>query len=253
MTRLVWGAVGERYYEAGVDRGVLYVGSDPGVPWSGLVSVKEEPTGGEANPYYIDGVKYLNQAATEEFEATIEAYTYPEKFARCDGSLEASNGLFSTQQTHELFALSYRTLIGNDVEGIDLGYKIHMVYNALASPTAQEHSTIGESVEPDNFSWKITTQPVAHSILGVTSHLVIDSRKTPPDLLADLEAHLYGTSMTAPTYLSVHDLYELFAGYVPLVSVGEDAGYPWTEPTITYDGGNPPSSTQTSTIDGGGV
>lgn len=253
--RLDWDAVGERYYEVGVDRGVLYVGTAPGVPWNGLVSVNEEPSGGEPTPYYLDGVKYLNEASTEEFEATIEAYTYPKEFDQCDGTKTVSNGLFSTQQKRVPFNLAYRTLIGNDVDGVDHGYKIHLVYNALVSPSSRSNATMGESVDPSNFSWKITTQPISHAVAGLTSHLVIDSRDTPEALLEFIEFVLYGSDSSEPSLPNISAMHSLFSEFVPLVTADGaiDALHPWTFSDVMYDGGNPPSTLQTSTIDGGGA
>lgn len=252
MTRLKWNAVGERTFELGVDRGVLYVGANPGVPWNGLISVKEEPNGGTSAGYYLDGKKYLNALSIEEFEATIEAYTYPEIFSECDGTSAMGNGLYATQQEHQPFSLVYRSLVGNDVKGTDFAYKIHLVYNALVSPTARNHATVTSSAEPDNFSWKVTTSPVIHSVMGPVSHLVVDSRKTDPDLMKDIEDLLYGNATINPQLLDVDDVYNMFKSFVPSTAGGYDAGRPWTTADTTYDGGTlVPVTTQTLTLDGG--
>jgi hypothetical protein len=160
MAKLAWGLSGQRYFESGTDRGVLYVGTTPGVPWNGLISVSENPSGGDPVPYYMDGIKYLNVAAAEEFEATISAFSSPDEFGVCDGTALLSNGLFATQQPRKPFDLTYRTLIGNDEDGIEHGYKLHLVYNALAKPTTRENKTLERSVTPANFDWDISTLPI---------------------------------------------------------------------------------------------
>lgn len=150
MTRIFWNAPGERFYEGGVDRGVLYVGSTPGVPWTGLISVAESPKGGEARPYYQDGIKRLNISGKEEFEATINAFTAPREFGPCDGTVAFQNGLFATQQPRKSFHLCYRTQVGNDIQGQSHAYKIHLVYNALAAPTERANATLSDNVEPNS-------------------------------------------------------------------------------------------------------
>lgn len=193
MARLVWGAFGARHYENGVDRGVLYVGSNPGVPWNGLRAVSESPSGGEARPYYIDGIKYLNLSTAEEYAATIEAFSSPAEFAPCDGTLALQNGLFVTQQPRKQFGFSYRTLLGNDSEGSEFGYKLHLVYNALASTASRMHSTLSDASNPTILSWPITTTPPFAVGYRPTAHLIIDSRYTPGALMGLIEDTLYGT------------------------------------------------------------
>lgn len=194
MPRITWGAPGTRFYETGVDRGVLYVGALPGVPWNGLTGVSIGSSGGEAQPYYLDGVKYLNISSAEEFQATISAYTYPDEFSVCDGSARVRSGLYVTQQRRKSFGLSYRTMVGND-QSADHGYKIHIVYDALAGPSGIDHKTVGESIDPGDFSWTVTTKPPVISGYSRTSHVVIDSRDTDPVTLAALEDILYGTDI----------------------------------------------------------
>lgn len=248
MSRLKWGATGERLYEIGVDRGVLYIDNGAGVAWNGLISVSEEIDGGEAKPYYIDGVKYLNRSSLEEFKATIEAYTYPEEFSICDGTAALStNGLFATQQARKSFGLAYRSRIGNDVKGADFGYKIHLVYNALASPSSQVHSTISDTIDPFNFSWSITATPPRLGGHKPTSHFMIDSRKTPAPLLAQIEDVLYGTDTEAPRLPSLGELIYLFSSYNTSLFDAGIVGAPYYR---TFDGGVVPAA-QTSTIDGG--
>lgn len=247
MTRLDWSAVGERIYEAGVDQGVLYVGTNPGVPWTGLVSITESPSGVDNKTNYIDGVKYLNRLSGEEFEATIEAYTYPEEFAQCDGSLSVGNGLFAAQQKRRPFGLSYRTMVGNDTNGLDHGYKIHIVYDALAEPSEHANETLSDSSDAFNFSWHITTRPPRVSGIRPTAHFVIDSRKTPEGLLGFLEDILYGNALNIPRLPEVGELIYYFTSFASELF---DAGGPLEVAYYTYDGG-PPTPNQTTTLNGG--
>lgn len=247
MTRVVWNAVSERVFEAGVDRGMLYIDDDAGVPWNGLTSVAESPSGGDVQPYYIDGIKYLNVTADEEFAATIEAYTYPEEFEQCDGTAVVDNGLFATQQPKKAFSFCYRTLVGNDVSGIDKGYKIHVVYNASAAPTERANSTMSDSIDPFNFSWAIVTLPPDFVGFKPTSHFMIDSRRTPPDLLSQIEDILYGSSSDDPRIPSVGELLYLFTSFG---TDDYDAGGILEPVYATIDGG-PPLPDQSSIIDGG--
>lgn len=209
MTKLTWGNTGDRTFETGVDRGVLYVES-AGVAWNGLVAVKEAPSGGTPEPFFYDGFKYLQLASSEEFTATLDAFSAPSQFAECDGSSQMSNGLFATQQPRKQFNLSYRTKVGNDTDGIDHGYKIHVVYNALAAPSQQNNSTLSNSTTPVVFSWAISTAPIKLTNTKPTSHFVIDSRYTSPALLAEVEAILYGTSSTIPRLITAEDLARMF-------------------------------------------
>ena len=244
--RLNWGVIGERYFETGVDRGVLYV-DGMGVPWNGLVSVSESPTGGDAVPAYVDGVKYLNNKLSEEFEATIEAYTYPDEFAVCDGTASVSNGLFATQQKRKSFGLCYRTRVGNDVDGVDHAYKLHLVYDAKVSPASRASSTISQALAPDNFSWAITTTPRALRDHRPTAHFMIDSRETPPAVLAQIEDILYGTDDTDPRLPVVPELVYIFES---ATATYFDAGS-FIEPYYaTFDAGGF-ADVATSTVDGG--
>lgn len=210
MSRLEWGSAGTRYYETGVDRGVLYV-DNIGVAWSGLISISESPSGGEARPYYIDGYKYLNLATAEEFEATIEAYSAPAEFGVCDGVTSLQNGLFATQQPRKPFGLSYRTRIGNDSDGSDHGYKIHLVYNALAAPAERTNTTEGDTAEPAIFSWEISTRPPMTSGIKPTAHFIIDSRFTVEAKLAEIEDILYGTEVLTADLPTPSELMLIFA------------------------------------------
>lgn len=202
--KLVWDAIGERYYETGVDHGVLYIPDATGVyntgfAWNGLTTVTESPSGAEATPLYADNIKYLNLISVEEFGATIEAFTYPDEFAQCDGSATPEVGIAVGQQSRKSFGLSYRTQLGNDLEGSDLGYKLHLVYGATAAPTEKAYATINDTPEAITFSWEITTTPVAVTGLKPTSVITIDSTKVDATGLAALEALLYGTTTPTPT------------------------------------------------------
>lgn len=216
MARLNWAAVGERYFETGVDRGVLYTELDSAVVWTGLVSVTESPTGGEPRPYYLDGIKYLNLATAEEFEATLNAFSYPAEFAACDGKSQIQNGLFATQQPRRAFNLSYRTMVGNDTGGKTYGYKIHLVYNALAGPSERTNTTLGDETEPNTYSWQITTLPPSLTGMKPTAHFVIDSRYTPRGLLSTIEDILYGTNENSARLPMVSELITLFKSMGPI-------------------------------------
>lgn len=196
MSRLVWDKTGERLYETGVKNGVLYIPTSgvysKGVAWNGLTAVTESPSGAEATALYADDIKYLSLMSTEEFGATIEAYTYPDEFAECDGSADIADGVTIGQQTRKTFGLCYKTTIGNDVDGNGHGYKLHIIYGALASPSEKAYATINDSPEAITFSWEITTTPVNVTGAKPTASLVIDSTKADPTKLAALEDILYG-------------------------------------------------------------
>ena len=215
MARLKWGEDGSRFFETGLDRGVLYIDND-GVPWNGLIGVSENPSGGEPRPFYYDGVKYLNLASAEEFEATIEAFGAPNEFRPCDGSMAINNGLFATQQPRKAFGMSYRTLVGNDTEGQEHGYKIHLVYNALAGPASKDYKTTGSSTDPTTISWDVTTLPPSLTGLKPTAHFVIDSRETPDGLLEAIEDILYGNDANDSRLPLVSELITMFKSQGPV-------------------------------------
>lgn len=198
MSKLVWDATGERLYETGVKYGVLYVqegGLYPkGVAWNGLTAVTESPSGAEANPLYADDIKYLNLLSTEEFGATIEAYMYPDEFMVCDGSAALSTGVYIGQQSRKAFGLCYRTVLGNDVENNEYGYKLHLIYGALAAPSEKAYATINDSPEAITFSWEVTTTPVEVTGHKPTASVTINSTKVDAAKLAALEAILYGSA-----------------------------------------------------------
>ena len=198
MAKLVWNEIGKRFYETGVEKGVLYPqegGAYPkGVVWDGLTGVTESPSGAEATPLYASNIKYLNLMSKEEFGATVEAYTYPDEFAACDGSAELTKGVSVGQQPRKLFGMSYVTLKGNDAEGTDHGYKIHLIYGAMASPSERAYATVNESPEAITFSWTITTTPVEIKGMKPSACITIDSTKVEANKLKALEDALYGTA-----------------------------------------------------------
>lgn len=200
MSKIVWDKTGERLYETGVKNGVLYLQTEGvynnGVAWNGLTAVTESPSGAEATALYADDMKYLNLYSAEEFGATIEAYTYPDEFAECDGSKELVDGVTIGQQTRKSFGLCYRTVIGNDTDGEAYGYKLHIIYGAMASPSEKAYATINDSPEAITFSWEVTTTPVNVSGAKPTASVVIDSTKADPTKLAALEVILYGKDPT---------------------------------------------------------
>lgn len=203
MTRVAWDQTGQRFYETGVDHGVLYLPDvagnyDTGFAWNGLVNVTESPSGAESNPQYADNIKYLDLYSAEEFGATIEAFTYPDEFAECDGTAQPQPGVTVGQQTRKPFGLCYRTKVGNDLNP-DLGYKLHLVYGAKAAPSEKAYSTINDSPEAVTFSWEVTTTPVdAGEEYKPTATIVVDSTKADETALAALEDMLYGTAGTDP-------------------------------------------------------
>ena len=197
MTKLVWDQSGDRLFETGVSNGVLYVrnsaGEYPlGVPWNGLTAVTESPSGAEATPLYADNIKYLSLMSNEEFGATIEAYTYPDEFAECDGSAELGAGVMIGQQTRKYFGLVYKTVIGNDTDGNAYGYKLHIIYGAQAAPSEKAYATINDSPEAITFSWELTTSPIEVTGFKPTASLVIDSTKIDAVTLAAIELELFG-------------------------------------------------------------
>lgn len=197
MSKLVWDQAGERYYETGVKKGVLYPqvsGAYPqGVAWNGLTAVTESPSGAEATALYADDIKYLNLYSAEEFGGTIEAYTYPAEFAICNGEASLLEGVVIGQQSRKAFGMSYVTTVGNDTDGTDFGYKIHIVYGAMASPSEKAYATINDSPEAITFSFEFTTTPVEVTGFKPTASIVIDSTKVDKEKLAALEAVLWGS------------------------------------------------------------
>lgn len=222
MTRLLWDQTGQRFYETGVDRGVLYIPNNglytEGYPWNGLTAVTESPSGAEATPMYADNIKYLNLLSAEDFAGTIEAYTYPTQFGQCDGTAEPETGVFVAQQTRHPFGLCYRTRLGNDVDATDHGYKLHLVYGALAAPSEKAYATINESPEAITLSWDFTTTPVEVTGLKPSAELIIDSTKVSPTNLAALEDILYGTVGADPRLPLPDEVISIFSGAQTSVS-----------------------------------
>lgn len=198
MTRLSWNNVGERFFEAGVDRGVLYVGTADGVPWNGLVSVDESPSGGELQAYYMDGVHYLSSVSPEAFEATLTAFYSPPEFDPCDGNKALALGLSAGRQKRVPFGLSYRTMLGNDVDGQSHGYKIHILYNLIAGPAPRSYSSIDDNPDPMTLSWKIISKPESIAASAPSAYLILNTMEANPGAVSQLEDILYGTSTTPP-------------------------------------------------------
>ncbi len=260
MAKLTWDDTGKRFYETGVDHGVLYLQNqqgayNTGVSWNGLTTVTESPSGAEANPQYADNIKYLNLISAEEFGCTIEAFTYPDEFAQCDGTATPVAGVAVGQQTRKTFGLSYRTKLGNDIDGTDYGYKLHLVYGALAAPSEKAYATINDSPEAITFSWEVTTTPVDVPNLKPTATLTIDSTKVASAQLAELEALLYGTAGTDAQLPLPGDVIAMFEGTVVEVTpaaptqVGNDVTIPSVTGVIYKIDGSVVTGTVTITDD----
>jgi len=245
MAVLEWDAVGERFYETGVDKGVLYVrdgaGEYPlGVAWNGLTTVTESPSGAESNKQYADNIVYLNLISTEEFGATIEAFTYPPEFEECDGT-KVVNGVAIGQQGRSTFGLAYRTRVGDDIDGVDAGYKLHLVYGALAAPSEKAFATINDSPEAITFSWEVTTTPVGVTGEKPTALLTINSTTADPADLAALEAILFGSVGDDARLPLPDEVLTLFSTGITNVDLGTPANQPTyvsgthivTLPTVT--------------------
>jgi hypothetical protein len=231
MTALAWDQVGERRYETGVDHGVLYIPDSNGAyingyAWNGLTTVTESPSGAESNPQYADNIKYLNLTSAEEFTATIEAFTYPTEFAQCDGTALPEPGVAVGQQSRKTFGLAYRTKVGNDIDGADLGYKLHLIYGGQAAPSEKAYGTINDSPEAISFSWEVTTTPVAVTGLKSTACMTIDSTTADATGLADLEEILYGAVGVDPRLPLPDEVIDLFTGATTSVDLGTPANQP---------------------------
>jgi len=217
MAALTWDDVGDKLYETGVDHGVLYLPDSSGVyntgfAWNGLTTVTESPTGAEPSAQYADNIKYLNLVSAEEFGGTIEAFTYPEEFAQCDGTELPSPGVALGQQIRKMFGMSYRTKVGNDIDGMDYGYKLHLLYGALAAPSEKAYATVNDSPEAISFSWDISTTPVPVTDYKPTSLIVVDSTVVDATDLAALEDLLYGAGATEAALPTPDAVIALFAG-----------------------------------------
>ncbi len=237
MAELVWDETGKRLYETGVDHGVLYLPNSQGayvdgVAWNGLTSVSEAPSGAEPNAQYADNIKYLNLFSAEEFGATVEAFTYPDEFAQFDGLGTPTPGVVVGQQARRSFGLSYRSKVGNDIDGDDYGYKLHLIYGCSASPSEKAYNTINDSPEAITFSWEITTNPVAVPGLKPTSVITVDSTKVSATTLAALEQILYGDAGVDPALPLPGTVITMFAGGVTVVTPTQPA-YNVATDTIT--------------------
>jgi len=228
MAVLTWDALGQRFYETGVDHGVLYIPNetgeyDNGVAWNGLVGVTETPSGAEESAQYADNIKYLSLTSAEEFGATLECFTYPDEWAQFDGSVELEPGVVIGQQDRRSFGLSYRTIVGNDLQGNAYGHKYHLVYGAKATPSERAYTTVNDSPEPITFSWEMTTTGVAVPGFKPTSLLTVDTTKaTPASVTALLEA-LHGTAGTDPRLPLPEEIMAMFAGSITEVTAVEPA------------------------------
>lgn len=209
MSKISWGEQGKRFFETGVSSGVLYLPDSPGVPWNGLVSVNQKPEGGSVESHYFDGIKYGMTIDYDDFQATLEAYTYPLEFEECNGTLDLFPGISADNQVGTPFGLSYKTNIGNDLDGINHGYKIHLVYNARVAPPDSSFQTVDNQPSPSNFQWDIYAIPVEAPGLKPTAHYTFDSRRVQPLLLKKFEDILYGTETTDPRLPDIEEIIEI--------------------------------------------
>lgn len=250
MSKLVWDVIGEHYYETGTDHGVLFVkkpagqtGYEAGVAWNGLTAVTESPSGADVSDQYADNIKYLSLRAAETFGGTIEAFTYPDEFAVCDGSYAITPGVVIGQQSRRPFAFSFRTKVGNDTAGDEFGYKLHIVYNATASPAERSYATINDSPEPITLSWEFDTTPVAfkNDTYKPTALITIDSTKADKTKLDQLEALLYGTENAESSLPTPDEVIAIFAGTggKPAGATGGTGGTGGTSGTGTGSTGTP--------------
>ncbi|MBQ8134780.1 MAG: hypothetical protein IJ192_10315 [Clostridia bacterium] len=230
MSKLTWDKVGERYFETGTDKGVLYLLKygkySSGVAWNGFIGVNENPSGAESTALYADNIKYLNLLSNEEFGATIEAYTYPDEFKDCLGEVEIAVGAFIGQQRRHHFGLCYRTLVGNDEDGTDFGYKIHLVFDCIASPTDKSYSTINDTPDAVTFSWDVSTNQVVIEGYKPTATLVLESQKFKEsglfNVLKALEDILYGTDNTESKFPTVAEIMETYLLQMYIRDSGND-------------------------------
>lgn len=246
MTKLVWDGVGEKVYQAGVDRGVIFPVAGGGIVWNGLTNVTETNSGAELTPYYQDGQKYLNYVVNQDFKGIIEAITYPDEFELYSGVLEQVPGVFVTQQQRPSFGLCYRTGLGNDLEGMEYGYRIHLIYNAIALPTDRAYGTINESPTPTKMGWNIDAVPVPSDVRNPTAHIFIDSTNVDPEILSDFEDILYGTDLVDSRMPTQSEIMYMFSDMSTII----DGGTPSSAGAGEYDGGTPFSAGE-GLVDGG--
>jgi len=243
MAQLVWDETGKRLYETGVDHGVLYIPDGTGayttgVAWNGLTTVTESPSGADSNPSYADNIKYLDLRSAEQFGATVEAFTYPDEFAEFDGLAIPSVGVTIGQQSRKVFGLSFRTKVGNDLEGDDFGYKLHLMYGCQAAPSEKAYASINDSPAAITFSWTVTTSPVPVTGLRPTSLITVDSTKVDSAALTSLETALYGGAAAEPMLPLPDEVIAMF----PNVGGGATGASAGTPGSWTPGGSNPPAS-----------
>lgn len=218
MAKITWDGIGERFYETGVDHGVLYKPVagvyTTGVPWNGLVTVTQAPTGAEPSPQYADNIKYVNLTSGEEFGGTLEAFTYPDEFVEHDGFAQPAAGVMLGQQNRKPFGLSYRSLVGNDTDGLDHGYKLHLLYGLMAAPSEKAHATVNDSPEAMTLSWELSSTPAPVTGHRPVSVITIDSRNAVPAELEALEALLYGDETNEASLPTPDEVLALFPGGV---------------------------------------
>lgn len=216
MAKLIWDATGERFYETGVSQCAIYPVVNNAYPkgyaWNGITGITESPSGADSNPQYADNIKYLNLISNEEFGATVTAFTYPDEFADCDGSAAPVDGVRIGQQTRKPFGLAYKTILGNDSQGVDYGYKLHLIYNALAAPSEKQYNTVNDSPEANEFSWELTTTPLTVTGYKPTASITITSTVVDAAKLAALEDALYGTAGEDPYLPLPNDVIAMMGG-----------------------------------------
>ncbi len=240
MSELSWNNIGDRHFDAGVDRGVLYLEDGTGITWNGLISVQESPSEGSTTPRYYEGVKYQHKSGNSQFEGTIEAYIFPREFGAYDGTAESSNGFIVHQQKRKPFGLSYRTLFGNDVDGIEHGYKIHVVYNALAAPSNRDYNSLSDDVDPLTFSWQFSTMAVRSvdpEILP-TAHIMFDSTEMNATETRFIEEYLYGSEIQTARIPNIDDLIYWFTNTLITLVIDENytSGISPTHESVTVNG-----------------
>ena len=229
MTALIWDAPGSRKFELGIDKGVLYIGEDPGVAWNGLVSISEKKTGADMTPHYFDGRRYFDHVTRSEYTATIKAMTYPFEFTRCEGFSEnETTGLVFDNQIQQTFGLSYRSLIGNDTEELSHGYKIHIVYGLTAIPVDIDHETLSDDVDPIPFEWEVSAVPQEEiANFFPTAHIIIDTSRVASDALLTIENILYGTEFIPPRLLTIEEILAIPSS-IPRVNITDNGDGTWS-------------------------
>jgi hypothetical protein len=222
--RVSWDNLGDRLYEAGIDRCVLYVSDNPGVAWNGIVSIQENPIGGTPNAYYFEGQKYLQISAPEDFAATLTAFTYPDEFGVCDGSAQVVAGMYIQHQPRKPFSITYRTFVANDVAGTSFAYKIHLVYNAMAAPTQRDHASMNDQNNIADFVWNLTTVPQDFAGFRSSAHVIIDTRFISSGAVAIIEDILYGDNTDDPRIPDITELHDIISSDTALLVIDNGDG-----------------------------